>query len=231
VIRLDAHAERGEALDGLIARLGRGAIVALVTDAGTPVVSDPGTALVRAARAAGAIVTPVPGPSAVTTAASVSGLVAGPFRFVGFLPRSGEARRESIARIAADDEPQILFEAPRRLGATLADLAAAVPAREAAICRELTKLHEEILVGALADLAARAADREWLGEITLVVGPRAAEERARRQERDDDILGRIDEALARGERPRELSERLALETGRPRRELYALAVRRRPPSP
>jgi 16S rRNA (cytidine1402-2'-O)-methyltransferase len=227
VVRLDAHAERGDAVARLVARLGEGARVALVTDAGTPVVSDPGTALVRAARAAGIAVSPIPGPSAVTAAISASGLVEGPFRFVGFLPRNGDDRREAIARLAADPDPQVLFESPNRLGATLADLAAAMPGRAAMIGRELTKVHEELLAGGLDDLAREHADREWLGEITVVLGPRPAGDEARAALAEEDLLARIDEGLARGERPKDLAERLAIETGRPRRELYALAVQRR----
>ncbi len=227
VVRLDAHAERGEAVGRLVDRLRQGARVALVTDAGTPVVSDPGSALVRAARAAGIAVSPIPGPSAVTAAISASGLVEGPFRFVGFLPRSGDERREAIARMQGDRDPQVLFESPQRLGATLVDLAAAMPDRDAVIGRELTKMHEEILGGTLAELAERGAEREWLGEITLVLGPRPAGDEARVALADEDVLARIDDGLARGERPRDLAERLAVETGRPRRDLYALAVKRR----
>lgn len=227
VVRLDAHAERGDAVARLVERLQGGAKVALVTDAGTPVVSDPGTAVVRAARAAGIVVSPIPGPSAVTAAVSASGLVEGAFRFVGFLPRSGDDRREAIARMAADPDAQVLFDSPNRLGATLVDLAAAMPQREAMIGRELTKVHEELLGGSLAELARAHEGREWLGEITMVIGPRPAGDEARAALAEEDVLARIDDGLARGERPKDLAERLAIETGRPRRELYALAVQRR----
>jgi 16S rRNA (cytidine1402-2'-O)-methyltransferase len=227
LVRLDAHAERGEAVDRVVERLRAGARVALVTDAGTPVVSDPGTALVRAARAAGVTVSPVPGPSAVTAAISASGLVDGPFRFLGFLPRGGDERREAIARMQGDHDAQVLFESPNRLTATLVDLATAMPDREAVVGRELTKLHEEILGGTLSALAAGAAGREWLGEITVVIGSRPEGDEARVALADEDVLSRVDAGLAAGERPRDLAERLALETGRPRRDLYALAVQRR----
>ncbi len=227
VVRLDAHAERGSAVERLVERMRRGERVAMVTDAGTPVVSDPGTALVRAARAAGLRVSPLPGPSAVTAALSVSGLVEGPFRFVGFLPRSGEERRAAIAAMRSDEDPQVLFESPHRIAETLADLAAAMPGREALVARELTKVHEELLHGSLEDLARRAGERAWLGEITMIVGPRPPGDQARAEASDETVLARLDEALAGGERPREIAERLALETGRPRRELYALAVQRR----
>lgn len=227
LLRLDAHAEHTDAVPRLVARMRQGTTVALVSDAGTPVVSDPGTALVRAARAAGITVSPLPGPSAVTAAVSVAGLVDGPFRFAGFLPRSGDERRIAIARLRDDAEPQVLFESPARLAETLADLCQAMPDREIVITRELTKLHEEIVAGTLADLATRAAAREWRGEITMVLGPRAAVDVLRSERDDDDALLRVDEALARGERPKDIAERLAMETGRPRRELYALALQRR----
>jgi len=121
----------------------------------------------------------------------------------------------------------VLFESPNRLGATLVDLAAAMAQREAMIGRELTKVHEELLAGPLAELARVHAEREWLGEITMVIGPRPAGDEARVALAEENVLARIDDGLARGERPKDLAERLAVETGRPRRELYALAVQRR----
>jgi 16S rRNA (cytidine1402-2'-O)-methyltransferase len=227
MVRLDAHAERGSAVERLVERMRGGESVALVTDAGTPVVSDPGTALVRAARAAGVPVRPVPGPSAVTAAISVSGLVEGAFRFVGFLPRSGDERRRAIARMRDDDDAQVFFESPQRIAETLADLAAAMPERQALVARELTKIHEELVGGSLGELAAAAATRAWLGEITVVLSPLAARDRELAQLDDETVLAAIDRGLAAGERPRYLADRLAVTSGRPRRELYALAVQRR----
>jgi 16S rRNA (cytidine1402-2'-O)-methyltransferase len=225
--RLDAHAEHEGAVQRLVEKMRAGATIALVSDAGTPVVSDPGTILVRAARAAGVVVSPIPGPSAVTAAVSIAGLVEGPFRFAGFLPRSGDDRRLAIARLQTDAEPQVLFEAPSRIAETLADLARAMPARQVVITRELTKIHEEIEAGPLSEVAERAATRTWRGEITFVLGPSVASDTELARDGDDDVARAIDAALARGERPKEIAERLALETGRPRRDLYALAVRRR----
>ena len=158
----------------LVEHLARGADLALVTDAGTPGVSDPGEELVRAWAARGGTVVPIPGASAVLAALVASG-VAGPrWSFEGFLPRTGRERRERIARIATDPRPTVLFEAPSRVAATLADLAAACgPNRPAAVCRELTKLHEEIVRGPIAQLAVAALGGriKARGEFALGVGP------------------------------------------------------------
>ncbi len=221
--RLDAHAAAPD-VDRIVARLLAGERVALVTDAGTPVVSDPGAALVKAAILAGAPVTPIPGACAAVTALSVSGLVTSGFRFVGFLPRSGPERREVVALVAATAEPVVLYEAPQRIAATLADLARVMPQRSAMVARELTKLHEELRRGTLADLAAEA-DREWLGEITLVLGPAVASASPGLSDEELDRL--IDEGVSRGRRAKDLAEELSLETGRARREVYARIVARR----
>jgi 16S rRNA (cytidine1402-2'-O)-methyltransferase len=144
--------------------------VAIVTDAGTPLVSDPGEGLVGAWAGRGGIVVPIPGPSAVLAALVASGIPAPRWAFEGFLPRKGGERRERLARIAADDRATVLFEAPGRTAATVRDLAAACGGtRAAAVCRELTKRHEEIMRGTLGELAARLADAEVRGEVTIVV--------------------------------------------------------------
>jgi 16S rRNA (cytidine1402-2'-O)-methyltransferase len=221
--RLDAHAAAPD-VERIVARLRDGERVALVTDAGTPVVSDPGAALVKAAIDAGAQVVAIPGACAAVAALSVSGLVTGGFRFVGFLPRSGPERREAIALVAATPEPVVLYESPQRIAETLADLGRAMPGRAAVVARELTKLHEELVRGALADLAA-AASREWLGEITVVLGPAAPA--AGPTLSDEELSRRIDEGLQRGRRAKDLAEELSLETGLPRREVYGRIVARR----
>ncbi len=176
---LVAHHARNEAASTarLIDHLLGGADLALVTDAGTPLVSDPGVGLVATWAAEGGRVIPIPGASAVLAALVASGVAGARWSFEGFLPRSGRERRDRIARAAADDRATVLFEAPGRLAATLADLAAACGgARPAAVCRELTKLHEEVLRGTLGELAARAADGGIMarGEIVIVIGERAA---------------------------------------------------------
>ncbi len=221
--RLDAHAAASD-VARIAAHLQAGERVALVTDAGTPVVSDPGADLVKAAVAAGAQVIAVPGACAAVAALSVSGLVTSGFRFVGFLPRSGPERREAIALAVATPEPVIFYESPQRIAETLADLARAMPARPAMVARELTKLHEELLRGTLAELSAQA-EREWLGEITLVLGPAVAS--AGPTVSDEELDRRIDEGVARGRRAKDLAEELSLETGRPRREVYGRIVDRR----
>ncbi len=225
VDRVDEHAPEA-AVARVVDHLAAGEAVALVTDAGTPIVSDPGTALVRAAVAAGIAVVPIPGASAVMAAVSVAGLVEDAFTFRGFLPRAGRERRDALARVQATEEAVVLFEAPGRIAETLADLAKSAPTRRAVVTRELTKLHEEILRGTLAELADRAASREWLGEITIVLGPAPAEAEAAGPS-DAEIDARIDAETAAGRRAKDVAEQLALETGRPRRELYARVVDRR----
>lgn len=144
--------------------------VALVSDAGTPLVSDPGFRLVRAARARGIPVTAVPGPSAAIAALSVAGLPTDRFLFVGFLPPKEAVRRQALAGVAGVQATLVFYEAPTRIGPALADMAAVLGERNAVVARELTKLHEDVQAGTLADLAARFADGAR-GELVVVVGP------------------------------------------------------------
>jgi 16S rRNA (cytidine1402-2'-O)-methyltransferase len=158
----------------LISELEAGRSVALISDAGTPLISDPGYKLVRQALAAGIRVTSLPGASALTTALASCGLATDTVLFAGFLPAKQSARRTRLAELAAYPATLVLFEAPSRLAASLADIAAALPERPAAVARELTKLHEEVRTGLaheLAEWAARSAPR---GEMVIVVGPPAA---------------------------------------------------------
>ena len=209
----------------VVARLAGGERIALVTDAGTPGVSDPGEALVVAAVAAGATVVPIPGASAVLAALVASGLAGdGRFRFVGFLPRDGAARREAIALVCETPEPVVLFEAPSRVRGTLQELGEATPERGACVARELTKLHEEFVRSTCAVLAAD--EREWMGEIVVVLGPHTPEDRTVRVD-DAALDARIDEALLRGDHARSLADRLAAWSGRPRREVYERVVQRK----
>ncbi|MCA9878675.1 MAG: 16S rRNA (cytidine(1402)-2'-O)-methyltransferase, partial [Thermomicrobiales bacterium] len=142
--------------------------VALVTDAGTPAISDPGASIVHAALSAGHTVSPVPGPSSLAAGVSASGLVDGPFVTLGFLPREREPRRRLIGRAAATGWPLVIFESPQRIGATLRELHDALGNREATVLRELTKVHEEVRTGKLAELAAWASAAPVRGEIVLV---------------------------------------------------------------
>jgi 16S rRNA (cytidine1402-2'-O)-methyltransferase len=223
------HARSGPGrLGQLLEHLRGGADLALVTDAGTPIVSDPGEDLVAAWAGEGGTVVPIPGPSAVLAAVAASGVAGARWAFEGFLPRSGRDRRERLARIAADDRATVLFEAPTRLGATLRDLAAACePGRRGAVCRELTKLHEQIVRAPLADLAASVADGTIpsRGELAVVVGGRApgagsaaAIERARAdvEAARAEVERLVTSGVARGEAAR----RVSASTGLHRRELY-----------
>ena len=164
------HAHNEAAREGaLVARMRAGETVALVSDAGMPLVSDPGARLLRAAVEAGLPVTVVPGPSAVTTALALSGLAeGGGFQFAGFAPRGAGERRAWAERLDALDVPAVVFESPNRLPGLLRDLAARWPGRRAAVLRELTKLHEEALRGTLAELAERL-DAPPKGEVVLVI--------------------------------------------------------------
>jgi 16S rRNA (cytidine1402-2'-O)-methyltransferase len=153
----------------LLARLEEGNDVALVSDAGTPLVSDPGYRLVRAAREAGVAVRAVPGPSAVLAALAVSGLPTSRFTFVGFLPPKGKARESAVEALASYDHTVVLFESGIRIARLLSELSTALGPREASVLREMTKLHEEHRSGSLPDLAEWASSRAFKGELTLVV--------------------------------------------------------------
>ncbi len=221
LVALDAHASP-DAVAHVVERLVLGADVALVTDAGTPAVSDPGRALVAAAAERGVAVRAVPGPSAVTAAVALSALVEGPFSFLGFLPRSGGARRAQIERIRASREPSVLFEAPQRIAETLGELAAQLPDRRAFVGRELTKLHEEGLRATLRELAA--GEREWRGEIVLVVAGDDAPALPD-AERKELVLACLRAGLEAGASASRIVRALAEVSGLPRRELYAHALR------
>jgi 16S rRNA (cytidine1402-2'-O)-methyltransferase len=204
----------------LLRRLGEGAAIALVSDAGTPLVSDPGYKLVRAAQEAGHTVTTLPGASAVLAALTVASLPTDQFLFAGFLPPKQTARRGRIAELARIPATLVLFEAGPRIAATLADLAAGLgPQREAVLCRELTKLHEEIRRGDLAMLAASSAEDPPRGEIVLVIAPPLEPERP--GEAETEALLR--QALTRVSLKDAVSE-VADATGLPRREVYQRAL-------
>jgi 16S rRNA (cytidine1402-2'-O)-methyltransferase len=222
MVSYHARSASGRARE-LLERLHAGDDVALVTDAGTPGVSDPGEELVDAWAAEGGTVIPIPGASAVLAAVAASG-VAGPrWAFEGFLPRTGRDRRDRLARIGADPRGVVLYEAPGRVAATLRDLAAACGGeRPGAICRELTKIHEEIVRGPLAELAELATTGRLTlrGEFTLVVGaggsqPRPPDEAAIAAARAE-VERRVDRGMSRAEAARQV----AAETGLPRRGLY-----------
>jgi len=204
------------------ALLAGGARVTLISEAGTPLVSDPGYRVVAAAIAAGARVVPVPGPSALLAALVAAGLPTDKFLFLGFPPRKPGPRRRLFESVRALPFTLVFYESPLRAGATLADLAAALGAgRRAAVARELTKPHEEIVRDDLGALAARYAETRPLGEVTLVVA--GADEGAADEDLDDDALvERARELIAAGKSTRDAADDLAASTGRPRREVYKL---------
>ena len=203
----------------ILARLAGGAAVALVSDAGTPLVSDPGFKLVRAARAGGHAVFALPGASAVLAALTVSGLPSDRFVFEGFLPPREGARRNRIAEIKSIPATLVVFETGPRLSAALADLAQGLGPRPAAVCRELTKLHEEVRRGDLATLAADyAAAAEPRGEIVIVIAPPPAP-----QPDTADLDTLLRQALKRLSVKEAVAE-IAAVTGEPRRHVYQRAL-------
>ena len=208
-----------EARPKLLARLADGQAIALVSDAGTPLISDPGYKLVRAVCEAGHPVTALPGPSSVLAALSVAGLPTDRFFFEGFLPARQTARQKRVAELASIPATLVLFESGSRLAATLTDLAAAFGKRAAATCRELTKLHEEVRRGDLETLARDyAAGAELRGEFVVVVAPPAD---------DDGTSDNVDELLLQALRRVSVKDavgEVALATGRPRREVYQRAL-------
>jgi 16S rRNA (cytidine1402-2'-O)-methyltransferase len=205
----------------LLAKLQGGAAIALVSDAGSPLVSDPGQRLVQACHEGHIPVTAVPGASAVVTALQLSGLPAQPYLFAGFLPRSSGERRSLARTLAAVPATLVFFESPNRLGASLADLGAVLGNRPAAIARELTKLHEEVIRGDLAELADRYRTSPARGEVVVVVGPPDGEVPVGDQEVDE----RLAAALAGGASLKDAAQLVAAETGIRRRDVYARALR------
>jgi 16S rRNA (cytidine1402-2'-O)-methyltransferase len=203
---------------GLIARMGDEAI-ALVSDAGTPLISDPGYKLVRDARAAGHMVTTIPGPCAAIAALTLAGLPTDRFFFLGFLPAKEKARADAIAEVATVRATLILYESGPRLAVTLAALAQGLGDREAAVAREISKTYEETVSAPLSALAARYADAPPKGEIVVIVAPPG--EAAAPSEADADAL--LTDALDRLSVGQAASE-VAKATGLPRRDLYARAL-------
>lgn len=224
---LHAHTHESR-VEALADELAQGRSYALVSDAGTPLVSDPGRELVAAAIARGVAVEALPGASAVLTALCVAGLPGDQFRFVGFLPRGGGKRRESLAAIAHDAAATVLFEAPGRLRETLTDLSKVCgPERRAAVCRELTKLHEEVARGTLAELLGHF-DEAPRGEIALVLEGRpradAAPEAADEDSDAIDIDTLLGARLAAGVPAKEVAKELATLLDIDKREAYRRVV-------
>jgi 16S rRNA (cytidine1402-2'-O)-methyltransferase len=218
--RVTSYFEGNEAArtPSLVERLVAGERVVLVTDAGMPSVSDPGYRLVAAAVAAGVRVTSVPGPSAVLTALAVSGLPVDRFCFEGFLPRKAGERRRRLSALAREERTLVFFEAPHRTDALLAAMAEAFGAdRAAAVCRELTKTHEEVRRGGLAELAAWAAEGVR-GEVTIVVA--GAQPVAGTASDPDSLRSAVEAEEARGTPRKEAIRTVAVSAGVPKRTVY-----------
>jgi 16S rRNA (cytidine1402-2'-O)-methyltransferase len=222
VVSLHEHNERARA-QALVERA-RTELVVLVSDAGMPLVSDPGHVLVTLALQAGIDLSVAPGPSAVIVGLVLSGLPSHRFTFEGFLPKARAARDQALAALAAEPRTMVFFESPRRLAATLAAMAQAFgAARPAAVCRELTKTHQEVRRGPLTDLAAWA-EAGVLGEVTLVVGGAADAGPHPRQEAEAAALAQVSERIRAGVRLSEAVAQAAGEHGVPRGRLYARAL-------
>ena len=212
----------------LLQVLADGGDVALVTDAGTPAISDPGNEFVTAARAAGIRVVPSPGPSAVATALSASGLVGDRYLFAGFVPRKGAARRRLLERAAGEPWSVVFFEAPGRLAELLDDLVALCGAsRQAVVARELTKLHEEIRGGTLSELHAYYLRHEPLGEVTLVVAGQPADEAEGVIVDPADVAAAIAERLGAGDSRKDVVRMVSARFGLARNDAYRLVTEHR----
>ena len=228
--RLDEAALSSRA-EGVVARVLAGETIAYCSDAGMPGVSDPGLRLVRAAREAGATVEVLPGPTAAATAYVASGFTNPRFFFGGFFPRKAGERRALLDQLRALDAVLVFYESPNRLVDALACVAEAFPQREACVCRELTKLHEEVAWGFTPELHARFAAREAAGEgikgeIVLLIGaPSDAEEAADAEAAADAAAGRAAELARAGERAKSIAKALAAEFGLPRNAAYDLALK------
>lgn len=205
--------DRRRALDAIAGRA-----VALVSDAGTPLISDPGYKLVRAAREAGIPVFTVPGPCAAIAALTVAGLPTDRFLFAGFLPAKTKARRDAIAELGGVRASLVLYETGPRLGEALADLAAGLGSRDAAVVREISKLHEDSISGTLAELSERYANAAPKGEIVIVIGPPSE-----RQASEEDLDAALHRALADLSPSRAAAE-VAEQLGVPKRRAYARAL-------
>lgn len=216
------HNEKTKA-HALVERLKRGESIALVSDAGTPVLSDPGYRLVREAIKAEIPVVPLPGPSAMTALLSVSGLATDRFVFEGFLPARRGERRERLGALREERRTMVFYEAPHRLKESLGDLLEILGDREAVMGREITKIHEEFLRGRLSEMRARVESKEPRGEVTLAVGGSEGEA-APAQEL---ITAEIEQLRKKGLRVKEIAELLGEKFSRPKREIYRLALEKK----
>jgi 16S rRNA (cytidine1402-2'-O)-methyltransferase len=224
LLSLHGHNE-ADRLKRVAAAVAGGATVAVVSDAGTPGISDPGAWLASRLAEGGETVSTVPGPSSVLGALVVSGLPADRFCVEGFLPRKGPERRRRIAALMADERTCVVLEAPRRVAATLAEVAVADPHRPVAVVRELTKVHEEVWRGPLGEAATAFAARAVRGEVVLVIGGAPPPSPAGEAEVDAAVRAALGDDPSAG--PRQVAERVAASLGVPRRRAYEAALRAR----
>jgi 16S rRNA (cytidine1402-2'-O)-methyltransferase len=222
LLSLHEHNESAR-LERVISAVAGGDLVAVVSDAGTPGISDPGSMLAAAVAAAGQIVSVVPGPSSVIAALVVSGLPTDRFCVEGFLPRKGGERRERVSTLMADRRTTVVLEAPARVASTLAELAVIDAERPVAVVRELTKVYEEVWRGALGEGAAIFAEREIRGEVVLVVGGAPPTGPADDETIDAAVRARLGRGA--GEGPRQIAQALSIELGVARRQVYEAVLR------
>ncbi|WP_224366496.1 16S rRNA (cytidine(1402)-2'-O)-methyltransferase [Hyalangium versicolor] len=218
-VSLPAFAE-GQRAGRILDRIAAGEDCALLTDAGSPGISDPGERLVAEALERGLSVVPVPGATALVAALSASGLPTGRFHFLGFLPRKGPERRAMLEEVAQLSATLVLYESPRRLGETLADLQEAWGDRRACVARELTKVHEEFVRAPLSELAARYGAEEPRGEVVVLVEGRTGE----RRWSEEELRRALEEGLSRGEKLKALSTELARRAGWSGQDVYRLGL-------
>ena len=224
LLSLHGHNEATR-VERVLSCVAAGGTVAVVSDAGTPGVSDPGALLVARLAEAGETISVVPGPTSVVAALVVSGLPTDRFSVEGFLPRKGKERRERVDSLMADQRTTVVLEAPGRVAATLTELARLDPDRPIAVVRELTKVHEEVWRGTMAAAAAEFATREVRGEVVLVVGAASPADPASEEAVDDAVRAQL--AQRPGDGPRQIAEVLGDALGVPRRRVYEAVLRLR----
>jgi 16S rRNA (cytidine1402-2'-O)-methyltransferase len=220
VLSLPAFAE-GQRAGRILDRVAAGEDCAVITDAGSPGISDPGEKLVAEALQRGIRIIPVPGPSAVIAALSASGLPTGRFHFLGFLPRKGPERRAVLEEVTPLQATLVLYESPRRLAETLAELSEVLGDRRACVAREITKVHEEFVRGTLAELARAYEGAEVLGEVVVMVQGRTGS----RRWTEEEVRRALEEGLARGEKLKAIATEVARRAGWSGQEVYRIGLK------
>ena len=219
LVSFHEHNERGR-VKKIISMMKEGKTFALISDAGAPLISDPGHLLIQQMITENLFFTSIPGPSAVTNALLLSGFSAQPFSFFGFLPVRPGARKKALQQLSTlQDHTLVLFESPERIHSLLREIAATLGNRNVALCREMTKLHEEVLRGTAAQLMEQLANKKWIGECTVVIAP-GKEETIEMS--DETIKIRFQQLVSEGLSRKDAIKKLVREAGRPRNEIYKL---------